>query len=69
MAVKDGHMEHLQKLAIRPAAKVPYGLEKEYDAALDELYKTLVPIDGQDLICASQIVPVTEIKNGKKILK
>ena len=52
-----------------PAAKVLYGLEEEYEKALDVLYKDMVPIDGHELLTASQVVPVCEVRNGKKVLK
>ena len=66
MHIKPGHMEQLQKLGVRPPAKIPYGLEEEYNRLLDELYEDCVPIDGHELITASQVVPVCEVKNGKK---
>ena len=36
---------------------------------LDKLYEDLDPIDGKDIITASQIVPVIENKNGERVLK
>ena len=69
MYVKDGHLEKIKQGGLRPAVKVPYGLEDQYNVKLDELYEDLTPIDGKDLITASQIVPVCEVINGKKKLK
>ena len=67
--IKEGHYDLIKKIGVRPAAKVPYGLEEEYEKALDVLYEDMVPIDGHELLTASQVVPVCEIKNGKKVLK
>ena len=69
MFIKEGHMEALSKVGVRPAAKIPYGLEEEYERALDELYEDCVPVDGHEIMVASQVVPVCEVKNGKKVLK
>ena len=35
--IKEGHMEKLLKVGVRPPSKIPYGLEKEYNEKLDEL--------------------------------
>jgi len=67
--IKEGHMEKLLKVGVRPPSKIPYGLEKEYNEKLDELLQDCDPIDGKDVIVASQVVPVMEIKDGKKIIK
>ena len=56
MYVKDGHM-----CGMRPAAKIPYGLEEQYEAVLDDLYDDLVPVNDHELITASQVVPVCEV--------
>ena len=69
MFVKEGHMDALRKVGVRPAAKKPYGMEEAYERALDELYEDCVPVDGHEIIVASQVVPVCEVKNGKKVLK
>ena len=31
MFIKEGHMEELLKVGVRPPAREPYGLEEEYD--------------------------------------
>ena len=69
MLIKEGHMKEIMKIGVRPAAKVPYGLEEEYEKALDELYEDCIPVDGQEIIVASQVVPVCDVKDGKKRLK
>ena len=69
MFVKEGHLDILKKMGARPASKVPYGLEEEYEKKLDELYEDCIPVDGRDIITASQIVPVCTTKDGKKVLK
>ena len=69
MFVKEGHLDQLKKTGVRPAAKIPYGLEDQYEKALDELYEDCVPVDGHELITASQVVPVCQVKDGKKVLK
>ena len=47
MHIKPGHMEQLQKLGVRPPAKILYGLDQEeYNRLLGELYEDYVPIDG-----------------------
>ena len=48
---------------------MPYGLEDQFSEHLDDLYEDLTPIDGKDLITASQIVPVIETVNGVRKLK
>merc|ERR1712240_716401 len=45
------------------------GLEDQYDAMLTKLYEDLDPVDGKDLITASQIVPVIVNKDGERVLK
>ena len=67
--IKEGHMEKLLKVGVRPPSKIPYGLENEYNEKLDDLLQDCEPIDGKDVIVASQVVPVVEVKNGKKIIK
>ena len=69
MLVKEGHMEKLLQVGVRPPAKIPYGLEDQYNSKLDELLEDCVPVDGQDIIVASQVVPVCEMKDGKKVIK
>ena len=69
MYIKEGHLDNLKQVGIRPAVKIPYGLEDQYEAALDELYDDLTPIDGKYLITASQVVPVIQVVNGQKKLK
>ena len=32
--VKDGHWDKLKKTGIRPPAKVPYGIQEQYDKKL-----------------------------------
>ena len=58
MFIKEGHMDALRKVGVRPAAKKPYGLEEEYERALDELYEDCVPVDGHEIMVACQVVPV-----------
>ena len=44
-----------------------FGLEEQFYEKLKKLYKNLTPIDGKDLITASQIVPVISTdKNGER---
>ena len=69
MYIKEGHEEIIKRIGVLKAANIPYGLEEEYDKALNELYEDCVPIDGHELITASQVVPVCEVKNGKKFLR
>ena len=66
MYVKPGHLEKIKQGGLRPAAKVPYGLQDQYDVKLDEFYEDFTPIDGKDLITASQVVPVCKVVDGKK---
>ena len=51
--VKEGHMELLKKTGARPAAKIPYGMDEQYEAKLDKLYEDCIPVDGHGLITAS----------------
>ena len=51
-------MEELLKNGVRPAAREPYGLEGPYYKKLDELLEDCVPIDGHEVLVASQVVPV-----------
>ena len=69
MTLKPDGFEQIKKSGVRPPAKCPFGLEEQYERHLDALYKDLEIIDGQDLITASQIVPVIETKNGHRNLK
>ena len=62
-------MDKLMKVGVIPPAKIPYGLEDQYNAKLDELLQDCVPIDGKDVIVASQVVSVCEVKDGKKVIK
>ena len=69
MHIKPGHMEQVQNLGVGRPAKIPYGLEDDYNVLLDDLYEDCVPIDGHELITASQVVPVCVVKDGKKVIK
>ena len=68
MHVKPGHEDALRSVGLRPPAKVAYGLQKEVDEKIDEMYDTFwIPIDGRELMVASQVVPVVKKKSdGKK---
>ena len=57
------------KVGVKPPEREPYGLEDHYNAKLDELLEDFVPVNGQDIIVASQVVPVCEVKYGKNVLK
>ena len=46
MLVKDGYMEELMKVGVRPPAKIPYGMEEEYNKKLDELLEDCVQVDS-----------------------
>ncbi|CAL4243389.1 unnamed protein product [Meganyctiphanes norvegica] len=65
MYVKPGHEEALRRVGVRPPAKVPHKVQEELEPKFDELYETCEPIDGRELFVASQVVPVTRVKNGK----
>ena len=67
--VKDDHMDKLMKVGVRSPPKIPYGMEDEYNAKLDELLEDCVPVNGQDIIVASQVVPIYEVRDGKKVIK
>ena len=70
MYIKDGHLDKLKQKGTRPPVKEPYGLEVEYNEKLDELLEDCIPIDGRDVIVASQVVPVCESgKDGTKRIK
>ncbi|MCP4254266.1 MAG: hypothetical protein GY775_12820, partial [Candidatus Scalindua sp.] len=69
VVLKPGGLEQIMKSGPRPQAKIPYGLDDQFEPMLDKLYEDLDPIDGKDLITASQIVPVIENKNGERVLK
>ena len=69
MLLKPGGLEKIRRTGFRPAAKVPYGLEDQYDTHLDALYEDLEIIDGKDIFTASQIVPVIETIDGVRVLK
>ena len=69
MYVKPGHEEALMNVGVRPPAKVVYGLKDEMEPALDEMYKTLKPIDGRELFVASQVVPVVTVKEGVRKMR
>ena len=62
ITLKPGGLEEIKKSGPRPACKIPYGMEEQYYAKLKELYKNLIPMDGKDVITASQLVPVIEGK-------
>ena len=66
MYVKPGHEEALRRVGVRPPAKVPYKVQEELEPKFDELYETCEPIDGRELFVASQVVPVTRVKDGKR---
>ena len=69
MTLKPGGLEQIKKSGVSPPAKCPFGLEEQFEKHLDALYQDLEIVDGQDLITASQIVPVIETKNGQRNLK
>ena len=69
MVLKPGGLEAIKKSGPRPVCKIPYGLEDQYETLLTKMYEDLDPIDGKDLITASQIVPVIVNKNGERFLK
>ena len=69
MHIKEGHMEELLKNGIRPAAREPFGLEDSYNEKVDELLEDCVPIDGHEVLVASQVVPVCETKKQVKAVK
>ena len=69
MVLKPGGLEAIKKSGPRPVCKIPYGLEDQYEKLLTKLYEDLDPIDGKDLITASQIVPVIVNRNGERVLK
>ena len=69
MVLKPGGLDEILKSGPRPACKKPYGLDDQYDTMLSKLYEDLEPIDGKDLITASQIVPVIVNKDGERVLK
>ena len=50
MILKPGGLEKIKQSGFRPAAKVPYGLEAQFEEHLDKLYEDLVIVDGKDLI-------------------
>ena len=69
LVLKPGGLEAILKSGPRPCVKIPFGLEDQYFKKLEKLYKNLVPIDGKDLITASQLVPVIETVNGERVLR
>ncbi|MCP4393107.1 MAG: hypothetical protein GY804_02400, partial [Alphaproteobacteria bacterium] len=69
VVLKPGGLEQIIKSGPRPQAKIPYGLDDQFEPMLDKLYEDLDPIDGQNLITASQIVPVIVNKNGERVLQ
>ena len=60
MHIKEGHMEELLKNGVRPATREPFGLEDSYNEKLDELLEDCVPIDGHEVLVASQVVSACE---------
>ncbi|MEL6806100.1 MAG: hypothetical protein AAFO91_20260, partial [Bacteroidota bacterium] len=65
--LKPGGLEAITNSGPRPVVKPPFGLEEQFFEKLKKLYKNLTPIDGKDLITASQIVPVISTdKNGER---
>ena len=67
MHVKPGHEDALRSVGLRPPTKVAYGLQNEVNVKVDKMYDTFwVPIDGRELMVASQVVPVVKNKNKVK---
>ena len=60
------HLKEGAKLKVMPAAKVPVGIQQEYNLELDKLYQEGTPVDGPGIKVESQIVPVVKIKDNKK---
>ena len=60
--VIEGHEKFLQVL---PCAKVPYGIEDQFNEELEKLTKNCISVDGRGLKVASQIVPVVKKKDNK----
>ena len=69
LVLKPGGLEAILKSGPCPCVKIPFGLEDQYFKKLAKLYKNLVPIDGKDLLTASQLVPVIENVNGERVLR
>ena len=69
ITVKEGMLDKVQQIGVRPPAKIPYGLEKQYNEKLDELMEDCIPCEGQDIFVASQLVPVCKIVDGVKTLR
>ena len=69
MYVKEGHEDALMSVGLRPPAKIPYGAEEDLEPEFDKLYETCLPTDGRDLFVASQVVPVTKVKKGKRVYR
>ena len=61
--LKEGHEKYLKVL---PCAKVPHGIRPEFDAEMAKFSKHCIKVDGRGLKVATQVVPVTKIKNGKR---
>ena len=64
--LKPGHEKFLK---VMPYAKVPHGIKDDFEEKLDKLYDTGTPVDGLGLQVASQVVPVTSYKDGKRKLR
>ena len=62
--LKEGHEKYLK---VMPPAKVPYGIEPEFNIKLKELMETHIPVDGIKLKCASQLVPVMRHRDKSKL--
>ena len=60
--IMPGHEKFLKVL---PCAKVPYGVEDQFNEELDKLTKNCISVDGRGLKVASQIVPVVKKKDNK----
>ena len=60
--IMEGHEQYLKVL---PCAKVPHGIEGQFNEELANLTKNCIPVDGRGLKVASQIVPVVKKKDKK----
>ena len=64
--LKPGGLEAIKKSGPRPCVKMPFGVEDQYSDKLTEMYKDLIPIDGKDLLTASQVMPVMDNIDGNR---
>ena len=60
------HLEEDAQLKVMPAAKVPVGIQSEFNAELKKMYELGESVDGPGIRVASQIVPVVKLKDGVK---